>query len=278
MKKTMIILLLILVATSVSLTAEDSSSTTTGPPPILNLYGNSYATNTQSTITTPESTQTSAPPTTYGYVAPVAPPVPPPPPGIGGPGAIAPPPGAPGVPPGGPGAGLPAPGGPGTVAPMAGGYGYSSTYTVNISPEKIQQVLSTAKRARAYLKPGKIWIVRGPGGELEIRGGIVYQGAVVSVLEFNPLNGYVLPADYRPIVYQQNVSMENLQNQFLKIVNGLQILNGVWYREPEGCWLVPLAYRGEIITTLRIYYDGIHIVPDYEASREMAYYGYASGS
>ncbi len=282
MKKIIIILSLITVVSCYSLVAEDSSGTNTGPPPLLNLYdnpySNTYSTTTQTTSVAPETTQSTIPPTTYGYVAPAAPPVPPPAPGIGGPGAPpAPIPGAPPIPPGGPVPGTPIP--QATPIPNGGGiYGASTAYSITITPEKTAEVLSTAKRARSYLKPGKVWAIRGPGGELQIRGGIVYQGVVVSVLEFNPINGNVLPAEYRPIVYQQNVSTESLQNKLISIVNNLQILEGVWYREPEGCWIVPLAYRGEIITTLRVYYDGIHIVPNYEASREMAYYGYNSGS
>ncbi len=186
----------------------------------------------------------------------------------GGPGALMPP-GAPPIPPGAGLSGAAAPG-------MAGGHGCSTTYGIDITPKKVQQVLSTVKRARKYLKPGKLWILRGAGGEMEIRGGIMYQGAVVSVVEFNPVNGSVLPAGYRPVVYQENVSLSTIRKQLDTIVNNLQVLEGVWYREPEGCWIVPLVYKGEVIASLKIYYDGIHVVPvvpDYEATKEMAYYG-----
>ncbi|NOY09705.1 MAG: hypothetical protein GXP33_12790 [Spirochaetes bacterium] len=276
MKKTIVIIFTLVFALMCFSVAAENSSTvsTTGPPPLLNIYGNSYAADGQSLNQdgTSRSSSSAVPQTALGEQVQPGFAVPSPlastgigSPLAGGPGILMPP-GAPPLP---PGAGLS-----GAAAPsMAGGYGYSAAYSINITLEKIQQVLSTVRRTRKYLKPGKLWVLRGPGGELEIRGGIVYQGAVVSVVEFNPVNGSVLPAEYRPVAYQENVSLKTIRKQLDTIVTNLQILKGVWYREPEGCWIVPLAYKGEVITSLKIYYDGIHVIPDYEAAREMAYNG-----
>lgn len=150
---------------------------------------------------------------------------------------------------------------------------FSRVRSIDIASDKIQQVLSTSKSTRKYLKPGKIWILREPGGELEIKGGIMYRGVVISAVAFSPVTGLALPSGYMPAVYQEDASMETIRSTFEKIVNTMKILEGVWYSQPEGDWIVPIAYNGKIITFLKVYTDGVHIIPDYEASREMAYYG-----
>ena len=67
--------------------------------------------------------------------------------------------------------------------------------------------------------------------------------------------------------------IETIKKQCYLIVNHIKVLEGVWYREPEGCWIIPLVYQEEVIASLKIYYDGEHIIPDYEATNDMAYYG-----
>jgi hypothetical protein len=43
--------------------------------------------------------------------------------------------------------------------------------------------------------------------------------------------------------------------------------------EPEASWVFPVALGNTIVAHLKVYYDGVHIVPDYPANQEMAYYG-----
>ncbi len=253
-KKAMFIFMLFFTVCIMYVSAETvvSEKTTTGPPPLLENNNGSYAVDVLG-ATRPGYGNTVPP--VYSAAVPGQPgstgsvPLPPPPPGAMTPGMSV-------IPPG---------------AAVPGGY--PSTYSIDITPEKIQQVLSTVKEVKQYLKMGKIWLLKGPGGELEIRGGIMYQGAVVSVIEFSPANGSVLPADYRPVVYQENASLETIRDHFEGIVNNMQVLEGVWFSQPEACWIIPLTYNGKIITFLKVYTDGVHIIPDYEASREMAYYG-----
>ncbi len=241
MKKMTIILIMVFSVVGFSVTAETSVKDQNNPPPLLENNSSPYTGNVNPGF--PAYPEVPVQPGTAG-------PLPPPPGALMTPGAPVPPP---------PGA--------------AFSGGYSAAYSTDITPKKIQQVLSTVKEVRQYLKSGKIWILKGPGGELEIRGGIMYQGAVVSVINFSPVNGSVLPAEYRPVIYQENVSLEKIKDQFEKIVNNMQILEGVWFSQPEACWIVPIAYRGEVIASLKIYHDGIHVIPDNNASREMAYYG-----
>jgi len=53
----------------------------------------------------------------------------------------------------------------------------------------------------------------------------------------------------------------------------LKVLNGAEYRDPERSWLVPLSYNSRIVAHMKVYYDGVHIVPDYPANQEMRVHG-----
>ncbi len=274
-KSKLIISMVILSSVCFYVPAETTAKNQTDLPPLLE-SGSGYG-----TAEPADAYINTAPPAYPAFPVPpsgaAAPGVPvPPPPGTPAPGMPAPPPGTevPGapVPPSMGPAAVPSavsPLSPGTAPPA----GYSPVYSADITPENVRKVLSTAKELRKYLKVGRIWVLKGPGGELEVKGAVMYRGAVVSVIEFSPADGAVLPAEYRSAVYQSDVSRQAIEDQFNKIVSDMKILNGAWFRQPEACWIVPVAYNGEIIAFLRIYYDGIHVVPDYNASREMAYYG-----
>ncbi|OMH40005.1 hypothetical protein [Desulfurobacterium indicum] len=133
--------------------------------------------------------------------------------------------------------------------------------------------VNSAQKIKPYLTPGKIWIVRAPRGEVEVKGAILYDGAVVGVINFDPATGTELPKGYHSISFQTIVPMSNVKQLLTDIVKNLEILDGAEFREPESCWVIPVAYKGKIITEFKVYYDGVHIVPDYRAQQEMNAFG-----
>ena len=133
--------------------------------------------------------------------------------------------------------------------------------------------VATAKKAKSYLTAGKVWAVIGPRGETDIKAAILYDGTAVAVLHFNPEDGSILLLGVHPIVGMTTDQIENIKKEVPAIVEGLEVLDGAEYREPENAWVVPLAYKNMIIAHLKIYVDGIHIIPDYPANQEMQLYG-----
>ena len=132
-----------------------------------------------------------------------------------------------------------------------------------------QKAVDTAKALVSYLRPGEVWIMRAPRGEIEVKGAILYQGEVVGIVHFDPQTGAPIPLGYHPRVFEVRVPLETVKAEFLKVIKGLRILEGAEYREPEACWAVPFAYQGMLLGHIRIYYDGTRVVPDYRAKEEM---------
>ncbi len=140
-------------------------------------------------------------------------------------------------------------------------------------PGNAVTAVATARKAKAYLTPGNVWIMTGRRGEVEVKAAIIYDGTAVAVLHFNPQDGALLPLGIHPGVFGVTPPLETIKRTLPSIVGGLEVLNGAEYREPENAWIVPLAYKSMIVAHLKIHADGIHIVPDYPANQEMRAYG-----
>ncbi len=164
-----------------------------------------------------------------------------------------------------------------TAPPPPGNRAASPPPTVNpmssIPTSNATLAVATAKKAKEFLTAGKIWTMTGPRGETDIKAAITYEGIAVAVLHFNPTDGSLLPLGFHPLTSGATVKLETIKSSLPGIIRSLEVLNGAEYREPESVWVVPLAYKGMIVAHLKVYVDGIHIVPDYPANQEMKAYG-----
>ncbi|NPA25270.1 MAG: hypothetical protein GXO34_05545 [Deltaproteobacteria bacterium] len=204
--------------------------------------------------------QIAAPPLLEQQPAP--PPIPP---------AVGPNPAPPGVAPG-PAAPPPAPA-PGPGVPPPAGPGRGRMAPARVSLASLSAAVATVKEIEGRFLPGKVWALAGPAGETDCKAGVLYQGSVVAVLHFNPLNGEILPLGMRPPVCPETPQINMVKAKLATIVQGLKILPVAQFREPEASWVFPLTCDSKIVAYLKVYCDGIHIVPDYPMIQEMARFG-----
>ncbi len=134
--------------------------------------------------------------------------------------------------------------------------------------------IETAKKIKTYLTAGKIWTRVAPMGEIEIKAAIIYDGTVIATLHFNPSNASILPIGIHSTATEASPQIiENIRHNLNTIISHLEIFNGAEYREVENVWCIPLVYKNMIVTYLKVYSDGIHIIPDYLANQELQAYG-----
>ncbi|WP_456426686.1 hypothetical protein [Desulfurobacterium sp.] len=133
---------------------------------------------------------------------------------------------------------------------------------------KVQEAIEAVREAKPFFTAGKEWQVINPKGDIELKGAVVYEGRIVSVLKFDPATGTVLPEGFTIPARNVNVSPELLRKEHERIVKELVPLDGVEYREPERCWVVPLSFKGKIVGKVKVSEDGRFIIPDYPAERE----------
>ncbi len=142
---------------------------------------------------------------------------------------------------------------------------------IEINMNNIPGVLATARKAKRYFSAGKVWVHRGPAGDIIIKGAILYRGTAIGTIRFNPVTGNILPCGYEPRQFYNKIPLEIARQKLPSILSDLRVLNGVEFRERENCWVVPLAYHHAIVAHLKVTYDGLSIVPDYPATQEMNY-------
>ncbi|RLB05340.1 MAG: hypothetical protein DRG83_02875 [Deltaproteobacteria bacterium] len=133
--------------------------------------------------------------------------------------------------------------------------------------------IKTARNTRKYFTSWKLWKHRGPAGEVVIKAAVIYRRVAVACMDFDPLTGDVLPKGYHPINYEARLSLDDIRKELPAIIANLKVLDGAEFRDKERCWIVPLAYEGKIVAHVKVYHDGIHIVPDYPVDQEMRAYG-----
>jgi len=167
---------------------------------------------------------------------------------------------------------------PGQPAPQPPNPGMQGVQVVQTIPTEIlvtnlAQAVQTARKLNKLLTVGKVWLTRAPGGELELKAGLLYQGVVVAVLRLNPSDGSVLPLGVNPHVFQSRIPIQTVKSKLSAIVSQLKIMPVAEFTEPEACWSFPVALGNGLVAHVKIYYDGLHVLQDYVANQEMVFYG-----
>ncbi len=168
-----------------------------------------------------------------------------------------------------PPAGLPAPPGP---PPAPVGVPVVQTIPAGTLLTNLPAAVKTATTLLGSLTPGKVWIMQAPNGEKEVKGALLYEGVVVAALRFDPSDGKLLPLGLNTHSYRVGTDIRTVRQNLAEIMKELKVLPAEAFREPEACWSFPLAYHEQIVGEIRIYYDGIHVLPDYPANQEMTFY------
>ncbi len=169
---------------------------------------------------------------------------------------------------------VPPPPGPKAAPPPPGpGVGQATPVQTQQLMANLATAAATAEKVRSHITPGKVWTRQGPSGEIEIKAGLVYQGSVIAVLHLSPVDGTVLPLGLHPRVTQNSVELQQMKSVLSSLIGRLKVLPAAEFREPEASWLFPVCLDHAVVAHLKVYYDGVHIVPDYPANQEMTYYG-----
>ncbi len=137
----------------------------------------------------------------------------------------------------------------------------------------LNAAVDTAGRMNGQLSMGRVWTMQLPRGEVDMKAGLMYRGTVVAVLHLNPEDGTVLPMGMPPRVCNTVMDMASIKARLSGVAGQLKVLDMAEFRGPEGSWSFPVVLGNTIVSHLKVYYDGIHIVPDYPADQEMTRYG-----
>jgi len=134
--------------------------------------------------------------------------------------------------------------------------------------EAAGRAVDTVRRALPYMVPGPVIVHRGPGGEVRVDVPLLYQGLALDRIHYDPGEGRPSPKG-RPVAWGGSVDLDVVSNIMKVDVSELRVLDAAEYREPEGAWVVPLAWSSFIVAHVRVSGDGVEIIPDHALTREV---------
>jgi hypothetical protein len=137
----------------------------------------------------------------------------------------------------------------------------------------VPKAVKTANELKNFLQSGKIIVKTAPAGEIEIKGTILYKGSVIATINFSPETGEVLPMGFIEHTFSQRIPIDIIKQHLENIIKFLEIGNAVSFKEPEKAWSIFLYYNNLIVGEIKIYYNGLYVIPDYVATEELRFFG-----
>lgn len=129
--------------------------------------------------------------------------------------------------------------------------------------------VTTGRTSLTRVQAGRVWTKCAPKGDYEIKGCLLLDGEPVVVLHFSPEDGSLLPKGLHALSVGRPEVSELVEKQLEMIVSEVTVLDGAEFREPEFCWMVPVAHRGRIVAHLRVTADGTSVIADKKAKEEL---------
>lgn len=140
-----------------------------------------------------------------------------------------------------------------------------------LSPETAERAIETVKSALPFLTLGTPIVHRTPHG-LHVDVPVMYLSFAVDRLHYNPETGSPLPKGL-PGAYSCEIDPAEVRDKAGEILKELRVLEAAEFREPENCWVVPVAWKSFIVLHVRVSADGNEIVPDYGLTEEVHRHG-----
>jgi len=135
-----------------------------------------------------------------------------------------------------------------------------------------QRAIETVKSALPYLTAGPPIMHIGPAGDVHIDVPLVYHDVALDRIHYDPIAKAPSPKG-RPVhAWGVRVDRAEVMRIMEEVIKGLRVVEAVEYREPEDCWVVPLAWRVFIVAHVKVSSDGTQLVPDYPLTAEMRRY------
>ena len=142
-----------------------------------------------------------------------------------------------------------------------------------ISREDAARAIETAREALPLLSTGPPIVRMGPAGEVHVDIPLLYQGYALDRIHFDPSTMEPSPKG-RPVVFIGSVDRDAVNSRANEILGELRVLDAAEYREPERCWVIPLAWGPYLVAHIKVSNDGRELVPDYGLTEEVRRYVY----
>ncbi len=128
-----------------------------------------------------------------------------------------------------------------------------------------EKAVELVKRALPFFRAGRP-IIRPDGVDVPI----LYLNFAIDRMHFNPQIGEPLPKGLAG--HFGSIECPEVEKRAAEILREMRIIDACEFREPEDCWVVPVAWKSFIVLHVRVSRDGKELIPDYPLTEEVRRY------
>ncbi|MDK2384043.1 MAG: hypothetical protein QI199_04445, partial [Candidatus Korarchaeota archaeon] len=136
-----------------------------------------------------------------------------------------------------------------------------------ISREDAEKAIETAREILHLLSAGPA-LIRGDPGGWHVDIPVMYQGYALDRIHLDVDKMEPSPKG-RPVRSSREMDPSEIKGRAEEIVRELRVLDAAEYREPDRCWVVPLAWGPYLVAHVRVSSDGREVVPHYGLTEEV---------
>lgn len=133
-----------------------------------------------------------------------------------------------------------------------------------LKPEDAAKAIELVKQALRFFRAGEP-IVHPDHVDVPV----LYLNFAIDRVHYDPRTGFPSPKGAPP--HGEPIA-EGARERIDEILKESTVLDGAEFREPEDCWVVPVAWRGFIILHVRVSVEGKELIPDYPLTEEVRRY------
>lgn len=135
-----------------------------------------------------------------------------------------------------------------------------------VDVEKAKKAVELVREAPPLFRVGKC-LMKPDGVDVPV----LYLNFAIDRLHYDPDKGMPLPKGCPRS--SRSESIDGIGEKVEEILNEAKVLPAAEFREPENCWVVPVAWRSFVVLHVRVSADGKEIVPDYGLTEEIRRHG-----
>ncbi len=143
-------------------------------------------------------------------------------------------------------------------------------HAAEFDPNSVSRAIETVRAAIPLFTAGVPVIRRGPAGA-HVDVPVMYMDFAVDRIHYDPRFGMPSPKG-RPVKVHGDVHPGEVRRAVEVVLREIRALEAAEFREPEGVWVVPVAWNRFIVMHVRVSHDGEEIVPDYGLTEEVRRY------
>ncbi len=141
-----------------------------------------------------------------------------------------------------------------------------------VSVEDARRAVKIVGEALKFFTPGAPIVHRGPMIHVDVP--VLYLDFAIDRIHYDVRVSQPSPKGnpaHSPDV--RDINTEEIMRRTEEVLAESRVLRACEFREPEDCWIVPVAWKSFIIMHVRVSADGSELIPDYGLTEEVRRHG-----